>query len=99
MYDELVEGLHNRRFYSKFGRPFSSKFEAKGFENIVSRIHEEKYFKVHMFCSDAVGGWAGWEFGSSVNPIPTKGADYAHHITDCPPGFENLVASLILRRP
>ena len=24
-----VEGLHNRRFYSKFGRPFSSKFEAK----------------------------------------------------------------------
>ena len=34
--------------------------------------------------SDAVSGWAGWalshlEFGSSVNPIPTMGADYAHH--------------------
>ena len=23
---------------------------------------------------------AGGQFGSSVNPIPTKGADYAHHI-------------------
>ena len=23
-----------------------------------------------------------------------SGADYAHHITDCPPGFENLTASL-----
>ena len=27
----------------------------------------------------------GWEFESSVNPIPTKGSDYAHLITDCPP--------------
>ena len=34
------------------------------------------------------------EFGISVNPIPTKGADYAHRITACPPGFENLAASL-----
>ena len=47
-------------------------------------------------------GRAGWalahsEFGSSVNPIPigVRGrADYAHHITACPPGFENLTASL-----
>ena len=51
--------------------------------------------------SDAASGWAGWalahpEFGSSVNPIPTRGggAEYAHHITACPPGFENLAASL-----
>jgi len=49
--------------------------------------------------SATVSGWTGWalahpEFGSSVNPIPTRGADYAHHITDCPPGFENLAASL-----
>ena len=34
------------------------------------------------------------ELGSSVNPIPTRGADYAHNITACPPGFENLAASL-----
>ena len=25
---------------------------------------------------------------------PNQGADYAHHITTCPPGFENLTASL-----
>ena len=41
--------------------------------------------------SDAASGWAGWalarqEFGSSVNPIITRGAS--------PPGFENLAASL-----
>ena len=33
-------------------------------------------------------------FGSSVNPITTRGADYAHHITASPPGSENPVASL-----
>ena len=44
--------------------------------------------------SDAASGWAGWslahqEFGSSVNPITTRGADYTHHIIASPPGFEN----------
>ena len=50
--------------------------------------------------SAAAGGWAGWaahpEFGSSVNPITTRGADYAHHITASPPGFETPAASLVL---
>ena len=32
--------------------------------------------------------------GSSVNPITTKGADYALHITASPPGSENPAASL-----
>ena len=49
--------------------------------------------------SAAASGWGGWalahpEFGSSVNPITTKGADYAHHITARPPRFENPAASL-----
>ena len=49
--------------------------------------------------SAAASGWAGWtlahpEFGSSVNPIRTRGADYAHHITASPPGFENPAAAL-----
>jgi hypothetical protein len=49
--------------------------------------------------SGAASGWAGWalahlEFGSSVNPITTRGADYAYHITANPRGFENPVASL-----
>jgi hypothetical protein len=34
--------------------------------------------QLHYLCSDAARGWAGWtldnpKFGSSVNPIPTKG--------------------------
>ena len=51
------------------------------------------------FNSDAASGWAGWalahpEFGSLFNPIKSRGADYAHHITASPPGFENPAASL-----
>ena len=36
--------------------------------------------------------------GSSVNPIPTQreGADYAHHISASPPGFENPAAALLM---
>ena len=50
-------------------------------------------------CSDAASGWEGWalahpKFGRSVNPITTRGADYAHFITASPPGFENPAASL-----
>ena len=49
--------------------------------------------------SAAASGWAGWalahlEFGSSVNPTTTRGADYAPHITASPPGFEIPAASL-----
>ena len=52
-----------------------------------------------VYSSDAASGWPGWalahpEFGSSVNPIITRGADFAHRITACPPGFEILAASL-----
>ena len=35
------------------------------------------------------------EFGSSVNPITTRGADSAQRITASPPGFENLAAALV----
>ena len=56
---------------------------------------------LQKYSSDAASGWAEWalahpEFGVSVNPIPTRGADYAQRITACPPGFENLKASLML---
>ena len=55
--------------------------------------------KTQYQSSGAASGWAGWaldhpEFGSSVNPITTRGADYAHHITASPPGFENPAAAL-----
>ena len=44
--------------------------------------------------SDAVSGWAGWALGVQLTLFQPRGADYAHHITDYPPGFENLTASL-----
>ena len=52
--------------------------------------------------SDAASRWAGWalahpEFGPLVNPITTRGADYAHHITASPPGFENPAAQSLPR--
>ena len=55
--------------------------------------------KALYYSSAAASGWAGWtlaypEFGRSVNPITTRGADYAHHITASPTGFENPAASL-----
>ena len=61
-----------------------------------------KFLSLHYYTtldSAVASGWAGWalahpEFGISVNPIPTGKADYAHHITACPPGFENLTASM-----
>ena len=34
------------------------------------------------------GALAHPELRSSINPIPTRGADYAHHITACSPGIE-----------
>ena len=56
---------------------------------------------VGLVYSDVASGWAGLalanpEFGSSVNPFTTRGADYAHLITASPPGFENPAASLCI---
>ena len=47
-----------------------------------------------MISSDAASNWAGRalahpDFGSSVNPIPTRVADYAHHIIAYTPWIEN----------
>ena len=49
---------------------------------------------------DAGGGGAGGacappSFGISVNPIRTKGGDYARHITTGPPIFLDDAASLV----
>ena len=78
--------------------PFRSKFpnSSLGVEGFLAR------FLLRKTCSAAASGWAGWvlalpEFGSSVNPITTRGggADYAHHITASPPGFEIPAAALL----
>ena len=71
----------------------------KSFKNQWVKINSESAFLVFIPHSAAASGWAGWafahlEFGSSVNPITTRGADYAHHITASPPRFGNPAASL-----
>ena len=43
---------------------------------------------------NAVMPLVGGQVGRSVNPITTRGADYAHHNTASQTGFENPVASL-----
>ena len=35
-------------------------------------------------------------FGRTVNPISTRGADYAHHITTGRPGLSDLPTALLL---
>ena len=47
-----------------------------------------------MLLAGGLGGQAHPEFGVSANLIPTRGTDYSHRITACPPGFENLTTSL-----
>ena len=63
------------------------------------QIKQFKWKSIYHTVMPLVGGQGGLlahlEFVSSVNPIPTRGARLAHHITDCPPGFENLTASLL----
>ena len=50
--------------------------------------------------SNAASGWDGWAnldflFTFLLVLFQPWGADYAHHIIACQPGFENLTASLI----
>ena len=43
------------------------------------------------------GGWGVFSpivFGITVNPISTKGTDYAHHSTTSPSGFSNLALEI-----
>ena len=67
---------------------------------LLTRVTNSKsIFGQKVTRSDAASGWAGWalaplEFGSSVNPITTMGADYAPHSTASPPRFEKPAASL-----
>ena len=41
------------------------------------------------------GGLGGLVFGQTVNPISTRGADYAHHSPTSPPGFSDLATALL----
>ena len=67
----------------------------------MPKLQNACYTTQTLLFIDAVSEWAGWtlahpECEAPVNPTPTKRADYAHRITACPPGFENLTTSLLL---
>ena len=51
-------------------------------------------YTVMLLAGGQGGPLAHPEFGSSFDPIKTRGADYVRCITASPRGLENLVASL-----
>ena len=55
------------------------------------------FLNMYLLCRPVASGGAGGHvpvFGRTVNPISTRGADYAHHSTKCPPGFSDLATAL-----
>ena len=68
----------------------------------ITSIFKSLYFLTRIaiiYIAHNIGrdGWVGFsqpEFGVSVKPSPTRGADYAHHVNACPPVFENLTTFL-----
>ena len=79
-----------------WNHPFS-KLATEKFEGFLPQTSQEDNEYMYQY-SAAASGWAGLahpEFGSIVNPITTRGADYVHHITASPSGFENPAASLL----
>ena len=84
-------------------RKYTKMFKTNSFLGNKKLSFNQNVWRDHatMQHSAAASGWAGWalahpEFGSSVNPIKTRGADYAHPITASPSRFENLAASLLI---
>ena len=65
--------------------------------------HPRSWMTQTSINSDAVSGWAGLalahpDLGFQLTLFQPGEVDYAHHITACPPGFENLMASLIIKK-
>ena len=79
--------------------PFCQTETIENWKNYKQKRKRKIRNGTYWDCSTAASGWTGRalahpEFGSSVNPITTGVADYAHHITASPPGFENPAAAL-----
>ena len=80
--------LELRRLFSSSFSSLTTLSMAPKAKNETRRAHHQPY-KLTLV-RDAGGGGAGGHlplpsFGISVNPIRTKGADYARHITTVPP--------------
>ena len=64
---------------------------------VVAFKYEQTILYRAVVSGGAGGALAPPEFGSSVNPIPTREAHYAHPITASTPRFQNLSTALRLR--
>ena len=55
-------------------------------------------FLIRAGGANGAGGNLPPDFGTSLNPILTRGTDYAHRITTCPPpsGFSDLPPTLLI---
>ena len=58
------------------------------FSNLQPSLHLSRGVASGGSGGSGRGGRSPPKFVSSVNPIPTRGTDYAHHITTCPPPTE-----------
>ena len=67
-------------------------------EEITHGLNQTETIPRPVASGGAGGALAPPVFGQSVNPISTRGADYAHHSTTSPPGFSNLATGLSLYR-
>ena len=64
-------------------------------EKLVERRVNGRYYVALMPLAGGQGPPVIWGYSQPYsNQVPADGADYAHHITACPPGFENLTTSL-----
>ena len=79
--------LKNCKSYYFYSRQLTHMIKVHNIDNNQINFYKSEFKYYPLFSPP--------EFGSLVNPIPTRrGADYAHHINACPYGFENLTASL-----
>ena len=73
---------------------YHRKYDCEEIQNLRQLLPHIKIS--HTTSNSRVAEWAlaHPEFEISVNPITTRGADYAYSITACPPGYENLAEFL-----
>ena len=62
------------------------------------RIKHSEFKGRAVEAGGAEGAMDKLDFFRSVNPFSAKGADYAHNITTCTPGFSDLRTALVYNK-
>ena len=99
MYFLWMTTLKSKLCYSVYAR-YNQKDSRKFPCNNISKLQFYTKWLQYILQFRAVGtggrGAPPSVFGRPVNPISTRGADYAHHITTCPLGFSVLLTALYI---